>query len=400
MRRTSTRLGVVLVHALLAACGGSSGGLAPVEPSAPTTTIDQPTTLDLYPNESSENPARLTVIVTAVGSLAVSMPLGFDTGSAGITLYAPSIFPASMLGADGFIFPSGETQMTYQGVTVTNQQGTRTYGSVLDNRNENGNLGFATVTFGDANGEVTTQTMPVFLYYSITDNQTGDLVPEPTQQGWFGVASTAGSIVVPGSVEPAAGYPACSSTSVGTCFVVSVLKYIGYAAGVDAGFSLAPTGIQICDIATPGSCVAAPVLTLGLNSNLEAGYTTQPLICPPNGYLGPADIAGYPVCQKTILHTTISALGESVTGYSLFDTGTAGMRISTPAGSNFPAVIPVGTTVTFAQSAGFSYSYTTDTGYFNTIVEPDTTTVNVIGIGFFTTNSMFIDFTTSTEGWK
>jgi len=396
MHRIPTRLGLALANAILVACGGSAGD----SPPAPITTIDAPTAIDLYPNESSENPARLTVMVTAVGSTPVSMPLGFDTGSAGITLYAPSIFPASMLGANGFIFPSAETQMSYGGITVTNQQGTRVYGSVLDNRNENGNLGFATVTFGDANGEITTQTMPVFLYYSITDNQTGTLLPEPTQQGWFGVADTSGTIVIPDSVEPAAGYPACSPAGVGTCYVVSVLKYLDYAGGVNAGFSLTPTTIQTCDIATPGSCMPAPILTLGLNSSLEDGYTTQPLVCPPNGYIGPADIAGYPVCQKTILNTMISALGDTITGYSLFDSGTAEMQISTPAGSNFPLFIPAGTTVTFAQSSGYEYSYTSGTGYFESLVEPDTTTVNIIGIGFFTTNSLFIDFTTSIEGWK
>lgn len=144
----------------------------------------------------------------------------------------------------------------------------------------------------------------------------------------------------------------------------------------------------------------APILTLGLNPSLESGYTTQRLVCPPNGYIGPADIAGYPVCQKTILNTTIRALGATVTGYSIFDSGTPEMQISTPAGSNFPSSIPVGTTVTFTQQAGFSYTYTSGTGYFDTLVEPDTTTVNIIGIGFFTTNSLFIDFTTSTEGWK
>jgi hypothetical protein len=400
MHRTSAGLGLALGCLLLAACGGSSGGSAPTPSAVPITTIDEPLTLQLYPNESSDNPARLTVMVTAVGSVPVSMPLGFDTGSAGITLYAPSIFPASMVGANGFIFPPGESQMSYQGITVTNQQGTRTYGSVLDTRNENGNLGFATVTFGDAAGEVITQAMPVFLYYSITDNQTGSEVPEPTQQGWFGVADTSGTIVVPGSVEPAAGFPACSSSSVGTCYVVSVLKYINYAAGVSAGFSLAPTTVQDCDIAAQGSCTPAPILTLGLNASLETGYTTQRLVCPPNGYVGPADIAGYPVCQKTILNTTISTLGETVSGYSLFDSGTPGMQISTPAGSSFPLVIPDGTTVTFTQSSGFSYSYTAGQGYFNTTVEPDTSTVNIIGIGFFTTNSLFIDFATGIEGWK
>jgi hypothetical protein len=397
MHRISIRLSLVLINALLVACGGSSNGS---KSAPPIETIDAPTAIDLYPNQSSENPARLTVMVTAVGSTPVSMPLGFDTGSAGITLYAPSIFPASMLGANGFIFPSGQTQMTFGGITVTNQQGTRTYGSVLENRNENGNLGFTTVTFGDVNGQVTTQTMPVFLYYSITDNQSGALVAEPTQQGWFGVADTAGSIVIADSVEPAAGYPVCSSASVGTCYVVSVLKYMNYAAGVNAGLSLAPASIQMCDIATASSCTPAPILTLGLTSSLEEGYTTQPLVCPPNGYIGPAQIAGYRVCQKTILNTTISALGETVTGYSLFDSGTAEMQISTPMGSNFPLIIPAGTTVVFAQSSGYDYSYTVGSGYFETSVEPDTTTVNIIGIGFFTTNSLYIDFTTSTEGWK
>ena len=400
MHRTSTPLGLALVSLLLAACGGSSGGSALAPTAPPITTIDKPTTVDLYPNGSTENPARLTVMVTAVGSVAVSMPLAFDTGSAGITLYAPSIFPGSMLGATGFIFPSGESQMSYGGITVTSQQGTRTYGSVLASRSQNGNLGFATVTFGDANGQVTTQTMPVFLYYSITDNQTGNLVTPPTQEGWFGVASSAGTIVVPGSVEPAAGFPACSAASAGTCSVVSVLKYIGYTAGIDAGVSLAPATIQSCDIATPGDCTPAPILILGLNSSMETGYTTQRLVCPPSGYVGPADIAGYPVCQKTILNTTIRALGAIVTGYSIFDSGTPEMQISTPAGSNFPASIPTGTTVTFTQPSGFAYSYTSGTGSFETLVEPDTTTVNVIGIGFFTTNSLFIDFTTSTEGWK
>lgn len=183
MHRALIPPGIAVVSLLLAACGGSAGGSASTPTAPPITTIDKPTTLDLYPNGSSGNPARLTVMVTAVGSAAVSMPLAFDTGSAGITLYAPSIFPASMLGATGFIFPSGESQMSYRGITVTNQQGTRTYGSTLDSRNQNGNLGFATVTFGDSNGQVTTQTMPVFLYYSITDNQTGSLIPPPTQRG-------------------------------------------------------------------------------------------------------------------------------------------------------------------------------------------------------------------------
>lgn len=64
-------------------------------------------------------------MVTQVGTVPVNMPLGFDTGSAGVTLYAQSIFAASMVTTSGFIFPAGQTSMTYNGITVTNLQGTR-----------------------------------------------------------------------------------------------------------------------------------------------------------------------------------------------------------------------------------------------------------------------------------
>jgi hypothetical protein len=111
-------------------------------------------------------------MVTSVGSVPVRMPLGFDSGSAGVTLYAQSIFPASMVADSGFVFPAGQTSITYNGITVTNVQGTRSYGT-LNQTVEHGNLGFATLTFGDAAGQVTTQTMPVFLFYSV-DYATGN----------------------------------------------------------------------------------------------------------------------------------------------------------------------------------------------------------------------------------
>jgi hypothetical protein len=276
----------------ITACGGTSGTPPPVNGATA-----QPTVLNLYPNHSSNSAPLLNVMVTSVGTVPVSMPLAFDTGSAGVTLYAESIFPASMVTTSGFIFPAGQTSITYNGITVINLQGTRSYGT-LNQTVEHGNLGFAELTFGDAQGAVTTQLMPIFLFYSI-DDVTGHGFAPPSWQGWFGVASTDGKIDVAGAVEPTGGLGACTQQSGASCYVVSAMKYLQYGAQLNAGFMLSPAPIQTCDITTPGSCSPVPMLTVGLNPELESGFSTTTLTCPPSGYIGPPDIAGYPVCQKT-----------------------------------------------------------------------------------------------------
>jgi hypothetical protein len=113
----------------------------------------------------------------------------FDTGSAGITINALSIFPSSMVTSSGFVFPPGETSITYQGITVTDQQGTHGYGGGSTATTYTGNIGYATVTFGDGQGALTTQVMPVFLYYEVTATASGEVVSEAPQQGIFGVRS-------------------------------------------------------------------------------------------------------------------------------------------------------------------------------------------------------------------
>jgi len=397
---------IVSLALCLTACGGSSsstslpGGSTP--PPASQTTINQPTTINLYPHQSSTEEPIFTVMATAVGSVTVSMPLGFDSGSAGVTLYAQSIFPASMVSASGFVFAAGQTSISYNGITVTNVQGTRSYGT-LNQTVEHGNLGFATLTFGDSAGQVTTQTMPVFLFYSV-DYTTGSGYKTPVWQGWFGVASTYDEIEVAGSVEPAGGYSPCTQQSTTTCYVVSAMKYVDYGNQVNAGFMLSPTpNFPTCDITTPGSCAPQGVLTVGLNAQIESGFSTSPLTCPPNGYVGPADIAGYPVCQKTINNVTIATSGVSTGTYTsgaIFDSGTAYVYLSTPASSSFPASVDPGATVSLTTPSGFNYSYTAGTGTANTVVAAGADGNSIIGVQYFTTNYYLLDFTSSLVGWK
>ena len=397
----SATISAGLLAAILGGCGGSSNSAPAVKPVIGP--IEQPVVINLYPSQSATSVARLVVMATSVGTAPVSMPLIFDTGSAGVTLYAPTIFPSSMVTAAGFVFPSGQTSISYNGITVTNQQGTRTYGST-NLRAQNGNIGYAQLTFGDADGQLTTTVMPIFFYFSITDVTTGQPIEVPSfQQGIFGVAGTAGTIVVPGSVEPPDGFPACASGTNSSCYVVSALKYLQYGDAVSAGFMLSPAPIQTCDITSSGSCAPEPMLTIGLSAASKSGFSTVSLPCPPNGYVGPASIAGYPVCQKTVDDTTVMVSGGigTITGGAVFDTGTANMQIATPMGSSFPSSVPVGSSVSVTTPSGFSYSYvSTSSDPWATIVNVDFSGSTVIGIGYFTTNSFFIDFSSGTEGWK
>jgi hypothetical protein len=363
--------------------------------------------IDLYP--SANDGRRFFLLVTAVGGHSVSMPLAFDTGSAGITLYAPDIFPPDLVSPAGFAFPQGQHTLSYNGITVTDQQGVRKYGSMNIGRDETGNIGFAEVTFGDSNGSLQTEIMPVFLTYLITDNQTGAPVPPAVQRGWFGVNDAPNFIAVTGAAA-LTEYPECTMTSQGSCYVVSVLKYLQYPAGLNAGFMLAKAPLQNCSIAVANDCQPAPILTIGLTKDMEAPFESTKLVCPPTAspYPGPASIEGYPVCQMLIPNTTVTVSGQSTgsfTGNALFDSGTPYMVFGGPAGS-FPAAIAPGSMVAIDVTSGFDYQYTagavftgSSAGAYSTLVN---TSVNetVVGIDYFTTNSFFIDFTAGTEGWK
>jgi hypothetical protein len=390
---------------LLCACGGGSGGqVAPVAPP-PSGDIQKPTTLDLYPEASTADGARLFIKVTAVGTTMVEMPLAFDTGSAGITLYAFDIFPANMLGANGFTFASGETSISYNGITVTNQSGTRKFGSATTGRTQTGNIGYAQVTFGDSAGTQTTKLMPVFFYYLITDNSNGQAVPVPHQRGWFGVADAPNLITIPGSTEPAAGYPACATGTAGSCYVVSVLKYLSYGAGVNAGFMLSPAPLQSCDISLPGDCVASPMLTVGLDDAATSGFSTVQLACPPSNYVGPGNIDGYTVCQMGIPGTTVAVTGSDngmLNATVLFDSGTPSMVLNIPSGTVFPASVSAGDSVSVQTPSGFTFDYTAGAGseVTTTLVQPNSTTESIIGIGYFTNHAFFLDLTSGVEGWK
>ncbi|HZX59036.1 MAG TPA: hypothetical protein VFE54_09930, partial [Mucilaginibacter sp.] len=112
----------------------------------------------------------LLMNISKVGTQTTDLDLIFDTGSGGMVLDADGIIPASMITSTGFNFTGDSTVVN--GVTLTNQTSMITYGD--DNATTSkvyGNLAYAPVTIGDANGNITVKRIPFFIYYKAVDSK-------------------------------------------------------------------------------------------------------------------------------------------------------------------------------------------------------------------------------------
>ncbi|WP_155646086.1 hypothetical protein [Burkholderia diffusa] len=405
-------LGCLVVFSLLvlAACGGENNP-PPSTESGPSNTINSPVTVSAYPAAAGQGNsvvARFYIPAKKIGTQSVDLPLLLDTGSAGVTLNALEFFPSSMVNSSGFIFPPGKTSMTYNGITVTDQNASKSFGNSNSGTTQIGNLGFASVTFG-AQGEVTTEQMPVLLYYSIVNTRTQQPIIPPPQQGIFGINSGANPLVVQGGPSAPTSLSVCDAQSSSTCDLVSPLRYLNYGKGIDAGFLLRASALQSCDITVHGSCTGQPLLTVGLTNDLTAGFASMPLTCAGLSFSG--SFNGTPVCGARLPGGSVTANGNSISANLLFDTGTYAynLALANPSPGFSSSAIPVGTNVTVTTGSGFNYTFTrgADGGpsAFD-IIQPAAGTsstapsVMVVGIDFFAKHSFFIDFSNSMLGWQ
>ncbi len=390
---------------LVGGCGGGGGNSSNSAAgfiNSPST-VNAATSVAVYPaGSANSNSSRIFMPVTAVGTqmLPSALPLILDSGSAGITMYAQAIFPSSMVSSSGFVFPTGATSIQYNGITVTNVQGTKSFSGTQ----QTGNLGFATVTFG-ANSELTTASVPIFFYFSILNTFTSPPTPVttlPSYQGIFGINTAGNAIVVSGNGAPTLSI--CNLQSTSTCHQVSPLRYLSYGAGINTGFMLSPATLQpTCDISTWNGCTQANIFTVGLTDSSESGFASEQLTCPGNQPSGSSN--GISVCQPAQF-STISDIttSQSFSMPVAFDTGTPHNSISVPAASSasFPATIAAGTGISIATASGFNFNYTagapSTTSY--TQITQNTSFASIIGIDFFTNHSFFVDFTTSKEGFQ
>jgi hypothetical protein len=83
------------------------------------------------------------------------------------------------------------------------------------------------------------------------------------------------------------------------------------------------------------------------------------------------------------------------------NTGTPDFVFNVSSGVNFPSVMPPGSSQVTTPN-GFVYSALAGGGVFavNVAQATATTAASVIGLGYFATNSLLVNFTSGVQGWK
>ncbi len=339
-----------------------------VNSNQPTTAT--PKQLGLYKAASSSNNAFLLLMaISKIGTSTVNYGLIFDTGSGGLVIDASGIVPASMITTNGFNFSGASTVVN--GITITNQSSSIQYGA--DNNTTvtvYGNLAYAPVTIGDANGNIVVQNLPFFLYYKAVDGNNN--VQAAHDFDVFGV-STESDLTFSNNVS-----------------LQSPLSFYDPGAGLTKGFKLAALG-QFTDsnsgIYTPG------LLTLGL---------TPSDLSPSSGFV--ISQLSSQVGYAPIIPATINYNNKNVSTDVIFDTGTEPYSyLQDPTFNGNPTLLPSNTTVNITAPIGFSYQYTTTNTSNLTYVENPNTSggrVSIISLSYFINNEYLLDYTDNKLGLK
>jgi len=334
------------------------------EKITPQTQIN-PVTLGLYEYANGVN-KRIFLPITQVGTKAVTYYTVFDTGSSGMTLDATDILPASMITSSG-IQVTGDS-VVVNGITVTSTKGTISFGDQLSSTKEYGNLAYANITIGDAQGNLALKRVPFFLYYKIID-ETGAKLPAHASDV-FGVG--------PGN-------------SYVTSLIQSPLRAFDTGTSLTSGFKLATLNKSL--FSTSGTYVTN-LLTIGLsNSDLSSsGFIMHPLSYSSSGGYSPN------------IPATIAYNGNTISGQILFDTGTPSTtviedRLATTSVGDLPA----NSTVTITTNKGFVYTYTTSsTGNLTEVQNPNNTGDyrTIFSLDFFLSNEYLTDYSNHQIGLK
>ena len=323
-------------------------------------------TLGLYELDSGIY-KRIFIPITQIGTQTVSYYGVFDTGSSGMTIDANGIIPASMITSSGITVPGDS--VVVNGITITSQQATMSYGNSTSETQEKGNLAYATVKIGTTSNNLITRRIPFFLYYKITNITTGKALPAHSNDV-FGVG--------PG-------------VSYANNHITSPLSYFT-GANLTSGFKL--SALPTASFSINGTYVD-DLLSIGLVPNdllASSGFIMHPLAYFSQGGYSP-DIPA-----------TITYNGQTVSATVLFDTGTPAISIiENPAAGNNTTALPDGTSVTLVTTSGFSYKYTAgSSGNLTSIDKPSYTgdPRTIFSLDFFTQNEFLMDYADHKIGLK
>ena len=311
---------------------------------------------------------RVFIPITKVGTVTTAYLSVFDTGSTGMTIDADGILPASMITNNGITVPGDS--VIVNGITVTNQTAIMAYGSSIGGETRAyGNLAYASVTMGDANGNVTASRIPFFLYYKVSDITNGTTLPTHSVDV-FGVG--------PGF-------------SYATNKIGSPLSYFPIPNGLTNGFIL--NKLSSTAFNTTPTYVSG-LLTIGLTpSDLNAGFIMHNLSYTSTGGYSPN------------IPATINYNGNNVSALMLFDTGNPGINyIANQANSSNITTLAANTTVSVTTGSGFTYQYVTNTTTNNTqVVKPSANGGDprtIYNINFFVDNQYLTDYKSHRIGLK
>ena len=308
--------------------------------------------------------------ISKIGTQSIDYDLVFDTGSGGLVIDAQGVLPPTMITSSGFNFTGDSTVV--DGITITNQTNIIEYGD--DNATTDkvyGNLAYANVTIGDANGNISVKRLPFFIYYKAIDG-TGTVLPAHDFDV-FGVSSEYDITFNSGT------------------YITSPFSYFDPGTGLTKGFKMDALGTA--NFSYNGTYVAA--LTLGLTSDDLASnsgwYMSQISYSAGDGYV-------------PIFPTTLVYGGKSISTQVLFDTGTEPYSyIQDPTGPKTSTQLADNTAVSLALRSGYSYAFTTTATDNITYVENPTysgSDVSVMSLEFFLTNSYLLDFANHQQGLK
>jgi hypothetical protein len=349
------------------------------------------------------NGAKVDLPITTVGTQKLNLSGIVDTGSGGLTLNAFQVFPSSMVTSSGFNF-NGQNQIVYNGITVTKLVATRGYGGQGVSTTRTGNLGFAHVTFGEK-GEVTTALVPILFVYASTrppSATSGDLDNTIGINGGMDAIgnkiSFDGNAIDEGSEPSNTVYPECTKQSTSQCSLFSPLRSLNYSPELQAGYILSNFPLV--------NLQQGRYLTIGLDEHNTEGFASKQLDCSTSS-LNVED------CNQ-IVHDVkiVTSAGLSFTWNVIFDSGRPTVGLTMPVDSSTPpapTALPANQTVTVTppNQAGYVYSFTTGTGFAATTLtsvnqnasDADQTYGNM-GLEFFATNSLMLDYDNGVEGWK
>jgi hypothetical protein len=357
-------LGLLCLIIFAASCGKSDNAT----PAITATPIGK---IGLYEFQSGLN-KRIFIPITPVGATpigTVTLPLYaiFDTGSTGLTLDANGLIPASMITSAG-ITVTGDS-VVVNGITITKQTATVSFGDATASTKEYGNLAYATFTFGEVgSNQVTTTRIPFFLYYKVV-NQNNVAYPAHSADV-FGVGS---------------------GVSYASSKIASPLSYFTSTTGATSGFKLST--MTTAGFNSNGTFVK-DLLTIGLiPSDLSAaGFVMHPL-----SYF---TVGGY----SDNIPATITYNGTVVSSAQiLFDTGTPSVSVIEDPKATGVGALAANSVVSVTTNKGFTFQYIVgSSGNLTSIQNPNNTQDyrSIFSLDFFINNEYLVDYKNHQIGLK